>query len=175
MNQSRAFCQNSLYSQPFASLKAPSFRVWGSTPLPPVRGTCRPRALPNKPHASCNKRGFLCSWVLPVLGLEWGSLNLGSYNNNFRFTENGHFLWGCLFVCLLAFKVLTDAHIPMVSYLILVQVSAFHFPLHLANHHCIATGRLAQDKETQSRGKVDMCHLQRKFRALSLQQCYPNK
>ena len=79
MNQSRAFCQNSLYSQPLASLKAPSFRASGPTPLPPARGTCRPRALPIKPRASCNKRGFLCSWVLPVLGLEWGSLNLGSY------------------------------------------------------------------------------------------------
>ena len=66
-------------SNSFASLKTPSFQASGPTPLPPARGTCRPRALPIKPRASCNKRGFLCSWVLPVPGLEWGSLNLGSY------------------------------------------------------------------------------------------------
>ena len=66
-------------SNSFASLKTPSLRASGPTPLPPARGTCQPRALPIKPRASCNKRGFLCSWVLPVPGLEWGSLNLGSY------------------------------------------------------------------------------------------------
>ena len=65
-------------SNSFASLKTPSLRASGPTPLPPARG--RPRALPIKPRASCNKRGFLCSWVLPVPGLEWGSLNLGSYS-----------------------------------------------------------------------------------------------
>lgn len=71
--------------------------------------------------------------------------------------------------------ILTNAHnISMVSYLTQIQVSACHFPQHLTNHHCIATGRLAQDKETWNKVRWT-CVPCRESLELSLQQCCPKK